>query len=151
MAEAADGSLLLDPAELTLAVRPSGSLAQSLVANLGRTQPLLPRWRVQVVDGSRPTRGLQTPAANVAVVGVAGLGYRARASGGLVFVLESPTDAAGWAGAGSMVLADDPPAYLAQAVQETALGRVWICDRVASFLPQVIGPWASKVAGRSRS
>jgi DNA-binding CsgD family transcriptional regulator len=139
-AAVAGGSLPLRPGQLTVAVRPSGSLARSVVAGLARAQPLLPRWRLRVVDDSHSGDGCRSAAADVAVVGAPELGGRVEADGaGLVFVLQSPVEAAGWGGAGSLVLFDDPPGDLARAVEETALGRVWICDRVAPLLPKLIG------------
>jgi DNA-binding NarL/FixJ family response regulator len=55
-----------------------------------------------------------------------------------VVVLDDPAEVAVWGGVGSVVLAGDPLSYLARAIEEAALGRVWISDGVAPLLPEVV-------------
>ena len=129
------------PVALTVAVRLSTDSCGEALAEFLSGQPLLPRWMLTVV------RGGAAGAADVAVVAAGELG---RACGGvtgwgarLVSVLSDPGETRTWNGLACMVLADDPWGYVARAVEEAALGRVWISDGVVPYLSVTVSGQAA--------
>jgi hypothetical protein len=119
------------------------SMAGTLVS-----QPLMPRWRLLVVDGE-----LTASAVDVAVVDPHEVGMHVPCdrTGGLVIVLREPGEMCMWQGVGSLMLADDPRGHVARAVEETALGRVWISERLAPHIASVLSGCGERNAPEPRA
>jgi DNA-binding CsgD family transcriptional regulator len=127
------------PGSLAVEVRLGRPRRRAAVAEFLATQPLLPRWRLRVVDGPHDA---SAGAVQVTIVGTLWDPVHVpaqRATPGLVAMLDDPGEIASWRGVGCLLLASEPTHRLARAIAEAADGNVWLSALVASHLPKVVG------------
>lgn len=134
------------PALLTVAVQLERLHRRAQVVTYLASQPLLPRWRVQAIEGPGDS---SAGAARVAVVGSLALQAAQRpaprARTGMVAMLDDPSELASWSGIGCVLLTTEPMDRLGRAIAEAAEGNVWLSPQVAPHLPHTIV--TARVAG----